>query len=138
MCCFGPHNFSFGVSQQIGALKSGSPFCERSAKMFRANSFIVSEPKFLCLHSLFTVMFPAVIESGSDAKLCASLLKPQESLTMTISLLDERDRATQLVQQKSSKPFHRCFSFQVCYHKTCGLSIGLLYTKWTFLYRLLE
>ncbi|KAF4099969.1 hypothetical protein G5714_020095 [Onychostoma macrolepis] len=59
-----------------------------------------------------TVTFPAVIESGSDAKLCASLLKPQESLTMTISLLDEKDRTTQLVQQSSSMPFHRCFSFQ--------------------------
>ncbi|XP_067310949.1 alpha-2-macroglobulin-P-like [Pseudorasbora parva] len=61
---------------------------------------------------LFMVMFPAVTESGSDAKLCASLLKPQESLTMTVSLLDDKNGTTQLVQQVSSKPFHRCFSFQ--------------------------
>ncbi|XP_039543582.1 pregnancy zone protein-like [Pimephales promelas] len=60
---------------------------------------------------LFMVTFPAVIESGSDAKLCASLLKPQGRLTMTVSLLDDK-RTTRLVQQVSSKPFHRCFSFQ--------------------------
>ncbi|XDV12116.1 hypothetical protein PO909_000848 [Leuciscus waleckii] len=58
------------------------------------------------------VMFPAVIETGSDTKLCASLLKTQESLTMTVSLLDEKNRRTPLVQQVSSKTFHRCFSFQ--------------------------
>ncbi|KAK7175525.1 hypothetical protein R3I93_002441 [Phoxinus phoxinus] len=58
------------------------------------------------------VTFPAVIETGSDAKLCASLLKPQESLTMTVSLLDEENGMTQLMQQVSSKPFHRCFCFQ--------------------------
>ncbi|XP_039543526.1 pregnancy zone protein-like [Pimephales promelas] len=61
---------------------------------------------------LFMVTFPAVIESGSDAKLCASLLKPQESLTMTVSLLDDEHGMTQLVQQVSSKPFHSCFCFQ--------------------------
>jgi len=61
------------------------------------------------------VTFPAVIESGSDAKLCASLLKPQESLTMTVSLLDDEHGMTQLVRQVSSKPFHSCFSFQVCH-----------------------
>ncbi|XP_077058469.1 alpha-2-macroglobulin-like protein 1 [Siphateles boraxobius] len=60
---------------------------------------------------LFMVTFPAVIETGSDAKLCASLLKPQESLTMTVSLLDDK-RMTRLVRQVSSEPFHRCFSFQ--------------------------
>ncbi|XP_056118834.1 alpha-2-macroglobulin-like [Rhinichthys klamathensis goyatoka] len=61
---------------------------------------------------LFMVMFPAVIESESDAKLCITLLKSQESLTMTVSLLDDTTRTTQLLQQVFSKPFHRCFSFQ--------------------------
>lgn len=59
-------------------------------------------------------MFSAVIESGSDAKLCASLLKPNESLAMTIFLVDDKNRTTQLAQQTSSTEFHRCFSFQVC------------------------
>ncbi|XP_067219842.1 alpha-2-macroglobulin-like protein 1 [Chanodichthys erythropterus] len=60
----------------------------------------------------FLVTFPAVIESGSNAKLCASLLKPNESLAMTVSLLDDQNRTTQLVQQRSSTEFHRCFTFQ--------------------------
>uniref|UniRef100_A0A672MDS5 Alpha-macroglobulin receptor-binding domain-containing protein n=1 Tax=Sinocyclocheilus grahami TaxID=75366 RepID=A0A672MDS5_SINGR len=60
----------------------------------------------------FLVTFPAVIESSSDAKLCASLLKPNESLTLTVSLLDHKNQTTQLVQQRSSAEFHHCFSFQ--------------------------
>ncbi|XP_067293414.1 alpha-2-macroglobulin-like protein 1 [Pseudorasbora parva] len=60
----------------------------------------------------FLVTFPALIESSSDVKLCASLLKPNESLTMTVSLLDDKNGAIQLVQQKSSTEFHRCFSFK--------------------------
>ncbi|ROI15092.1 Pregnancy zone protein [Anabarilius grahami] len=58
------------------------------------------------------VTFPAVIESGSDAKLCVTLLNPQESLTMTVSLLDDKNGMTQLVKECSSKPLHRCFSFK--------------------------
>ncbi|KAG1931636.1 pregnancy zone protein [Pimephales promelas] len=61
---------------------------------------------------LFMVNFPAVIESGSESKLCITLLKPKESLTMTASLLDEKNKTTQLVKHVSSKPFHRCFCFQ--------------------------
>ncbi|XP_056097146.1 alpha-2-macroglobulin-P-like [Rhinichthys klamathensis goyatoka] len=61
---------------------------------------------------LFMVNFPAVIESGSDSKLCITLLKPQESLTMTVSLLGEKNKTTQLVKHVSSTVFHRCFCFQ--------------------------
>ncbi|XP_048013066.1 pregnancy zone protein-like isoform X2 [Megalobrama amblycephala] len=61
---------------------------------------------------LFMVTFPAVIESGSDAKLCATLLNPQESLTVTVSLLDDKNGITKLVQQSSLMPLHRCFSFK--------------------------
>ncbi|XP_039543528.1 alpha-2-macroglobulin-like protein 1 [Pimephales promelas] len=62
---------------------------------------------------LFLVTFPEVIESGSDAKLCAILLKPNDSLTMTISLLDDKNRTTHLVEQRSaSAEIYRCFSFQ--------------------------
>ncbi|KAG1966972.1 pregnancy zone protein [Pimephales promelas] len=62
--------------------------------------------------SLFMVTFPALIESGSEAKLCITLLKPQENLTITVSLMDEKNKTTQLVQRASSTSFHRCFSFQ--------------------------
>lgn len=58
--------------------------------------------------------FPAVIEAGSNAKLCAILLKPNESLTMTVSLLDDQNRTTHLVQQRyASAAIYRCFRFQV-------------------------
>lgn len=60
----------------------------------------------------FLVMFSAVIESGSNAKLCASLLKPNESLAMTIFLVDDQNQTRPLAQQSSSDAFHRCFSFQ--------------------------
>ncbi|XP_050984847.1 LOW QUALITY PROTEIN: alpha-2-macroglobulin-like [Labeo rohita] len=59
----------------------------------------------------FMVTFPALIESGSEAKLCASLLKPNESLVMNIYLLDG-DQSTLLLQEKAEKEFHRCFNFQ--------------------------
>ncbi|XP_059418671.1 alpha-2-macroglobulin-like [Carassius carassius] len=61
----------------------------------------------------FLVTFPAVIEAGSNAKLCAILLKPNESLTMTVSLLDDQNRTTTLVQQRyASAAIYRCFRFQ--------------------------
>ncbi|XP_042595366.1 alpha-2-macroglobulin-like [Cyprinus carpio] len=59
----------------------------------------------------FTVTFPAVIESGSEAKLCASLLKPNESLVMNIYLV-HGDQSTLLLQEKAEEEFHRCFNFK--------------------------
>uniref|UniRef100_A0A671NMT4 Alpha-2-macroglobulin-like n=1 Tax=Sinocyclocheilus anshuiensis TaxID=1608454 RepID=A0A671NMT4_9TELE len=58
----------------------------------------------------FMVTFPAVIESGSEAKLCASLLKPNESLAMNIYLV-HGDQSTLLLQEKAEEEFHRCFNF---------------------------
>uniref|UniRef100_A0A672Q6Y5 Alpha-2-macroglobulin-like n=1 Tax=Sinocyclocheilus grahami TaxID=75366 RepID=A0A672Q6Y5_SINGR len=58
----------------------------------------------------FMVTFPAVIESGSEAKLCASLLKPNESLAMNIYLV-HGDQSTLLLQEKAKEEFHRCFNF---------------------------
>ncbi|XP_056122721.1 alpha-2-macroglobulin-like [Rhinichthys klamathensis goyatoka] len=59
----------------------------------------------------FMVTFPAVIESGSEAKLCASLLKPNESLVMNIYLV-HGIQSTLLLQEKSEEEFHRCFNFK--------------------------
>nr|AAI53920.1 Si:dkey-46g23.3 protein [Danio rerio] len=61
---------------------------------------------------LFMVTFPSLIESGSGAKLCASLLKPQGSLTITITLVDDKNTETQLVRQTTQRKLHRCFNFQ--------------------------
>uniref|UniRef100_A0A672KJ99 Alpha-2-macroglobulin-like n=1 Tax=Sinocyclocheilus grahami TaxID=75366 RepID=A0A672KJ99_SINGR len=59
----------------------------------------------------FTVTFPAVIESGSEAKLCASLLKPNESLVMNIYVV-HGDQSTLMLQEKAEEEFHRCFNFK--------------------------
>ncbi|ROK74163.1 Alpha-2-macroglobulin [Anabarilius grahami] len=59
----------------------------------------------------FMVTFPAVIQSGSEAKLCASLLKPNESLVMNIHLV-HGDQSTLLLQEKAEEEFHRCFNFK--------------------------
>ncbi|XP_067220979.1 alpha-2-macroglobulin-like isoform X2 [Chanodichthys erythropterus] len=59
----------------------------------------------------FMVTFPAVIESGSEAKLCASFLNPNESLVMNIHLV-HGDQSTLLLQEKAEEEFHRCFNFK--------------------------
>ncbi len=68
----------------------------------------------LYLDRSFMVTFPAVIESGSEAKLCASLLKPNESLVMDIYVV-HGDQSTLLLQEKAEEEFHRCFNFKVCH-----------------------
>ncbi len=55
-----------------------------------------------------------MIESGSEAKLCASLLKPNESLIMNIYVVNG-NQSTLLLQEKAEEEFHRCFNFQVCH-----------------------
>ncbi|XP_051718030.1 alpha-2-macroglobulin-like isoform X2 [Ctenopharyngodon idella] len=59
----------------------------------------------------FMVTFPAVIKSGSEAKLCASLLKPNESLVMNIHLV-HGNQMNLLLQEKAEEEFHRCFNFK--------------------------
>ncbi|KAL0174307.1 hypothetical protein M9458_030275, partial [Cirrhinus mrigala] len=51
------------------------------------------------------------IESGSEAKLCASLLKPNESLVMNIYAV-HGDQSTLLLQEKAEEEFQRCFNFK--------------------------
>ncbi|XP_014017955.2 alpha-2-macroglobulin [Salmo salar] len=76
---------------------------------------------FACFHWLcvcqetprpvYMVATPAVIQAGSEAKLCASLLQPNETLVMTISLI-ANEQIKILLQESSDKEFHRCFQFQ--------------------------
>uniref|UniRef100_A0A8L0DVB0 Uncharacterized protein n=1 Tax=Oncorhynchus mykiss TaxID=8022 RepID=A0A8L0DVB0_ONCMY len=81
----------------------------------------------LCLHSLalctdvpvagcvlcrvYMVAVPAVIQAGSEAKLCASLLQPNETLVMTVSLMADGQNK-RLLHQSSDQEFHRCVQFQ--------------------------
>ncbi|XP_047676889.1 alpha-2-macroglobulin-like [Tachysurus fulvidraco] len=59
----------------------------------------------------FMVTFPAVIQAGSDAKLCASLMNPNETLQMNILLVHNNQSRT-LLQETVEKDFHHCFNFQ--------------------------
>ncbi|ROI63303.1 Pregnancy zone protein [Anabarilius grahami] len=97
------------VSAQAGSL-CGLSVVDQSVWILEPGRRL--SPKMFCLHRSFMVTFPAVIESGSDAKLCATLLNPQEHLTMTVSLLDDKNGMTELVNVCSKKPLHRCFDFK--------------------------
>ncbi|XP_051989609.1 LOW QUALITY PROTEIN: alpha-2-macroglobulin-like protein 1 [Xyrauchen texanus] len=71
---------------------------------------------FFCVNGatsgpFFIVSFPVVIESGSQAKLCVSLYKPNETLSMSIYLVNE-DLNTLLFKMNSRTGFHRCILFQ--------------------------
>ncbi|XP_076831915.1 alpha-2-macroglobulin-like [Brachyhypopomus gauderio] len=59
----------------------------------------------------FLVTFPAVIESGSEAKLCISLLKPNETLEMTVYLIDNNQNR-KLLEERVEEEFHRCSHFK--------------------------
>ncbi|CAB1344318.1 unnamed protein product, partial [Coregonus sp. 'balchen'] len=52
-----------------------------------------------------------LIQAGSEAKLCASLLQPNETLVMTISLMADGQNKI-LLHKSSDQEFHRCFQFQ--------------------------
>ncbi|XP_038548731.1 alpha-2-macroglobulin-like isoform X3 [Micropterus salmoides] len=65
----------------------------------------VARPQYL-------VAIPAVLEAGAETKLCASLLQPNESLDMTVTLMSQ-EQNTMLLKETSSKTFHTCTQFKV-------------------------
>ncbi|XP_038548739.1 alpha-2-macroglobulin-like [Micropterus salmoides] len=60
----------------------------------------------------YMVAIPAVLEAGAETKLCASLLQPNESLDMTVTLMSQEQNKT-LLKKTSSEEFHTCVQFQV-------------------------
>uniref|UniRef100_A0A6Q2XF30 Alpha-2-macroglobulin bait region domain-containing protein n=1 Tax=Esox lucius TaxID=8010 RepID=A0A6Q2XF30_ESOLU len=68
---------------------------------------------FICVivFMSYLVTIPAVIPAGLEARFCASLLQPKETLVMTISLIDDEQNST-LLRESSDQEFHRCFQFQ--------------------------
>ncbi|XP_051554350.1 ovostatin-like [Myxocyprinus asiaticus] len=57
------------------------------------------------------VTFPVVIESGSQARLCVSLYKPNETLSMNIHLVNNGLKIP-LYKTEAKTGFHHCFCFQ--------------------------
>ncbi|KAM6988646.1 alpha-2-macroglobulin-like [Tautogolabrus adspersus] len=58
----------------------------------------------------FMVTIPAVIEAGAETPFCASLLKPNETLVMTVTLRSLQQNMT-LMEETSSQEFHTCIKF---------------------------
>ncbi|XP_076591398.1 alpha-2-macroglobulin-like [Chaetodon auriga] len=59
----------------------------------------------------YMVAIPAVLEAGADAKCCASLLQPNETVVMTITFMSP-EKNTTLLQKTSSEEFHTCVQFK--------------------------
>ncbi|XP_037402273.1 alpha-2-macroglobulin-like isoform X2 [Pygocentrus nattereri] len=73
------------------------------------NDLLKRQSSFLTWY--FMVTFPAVIESGSEATLCTSLLKPNETLQMTVYLVHDNQNRT-LLQETVEEDFHHCSQFK--------------------------
>ncbi|XP_034557120.1 murinoglobulin-1-like [Notolabrus celidotus] len=59
----------------------------------------------------YMVAIPAVIEAGAETPFCATLLKPNETLVMTVTLRSQEQNMT-LMEETSSQEFHTCIKFQ--------------------------
>uniref|UniRef100_A0A8P4K816 Alpha-2-macroglobulin n=1 Tax=Dicentrarchus labrax TaxID=13489 RepID=A0A8P4K816_DICLA len=66
---------------------------------------------WVCVRGQYMVAIPAVLEAGAETKFCASLLQPNETLVMTVTLMSQ-DKNTTLLQKTSSEAFHSCEQFQ--------------------------
>lgn len=60
----------------------------------------------------YMVAIPAVLEAGAMTKFCASLLQPNETLVMTVTLMS-KNKNTTLFQRPSNEAFHTCVQFKV-------------------------
>uniref|UniRef100_UPI0037E96FAE alpha-2-macroglobulin-like n=1 Tax=Semicossyphus pulcher TaxID=241346 RepID=UPI0037E96FAE len=58
----------------------------------------------------YMVTIPAVIEAGAETQLCASLMKPNETLVMTVKLMSQEQNIT-LMEKTSTLEFHNCNKF---------------------------
>ncbi|KAJ3590956.1 hypothetical protein NHX12_008904 [Muraenolepis orangiensis] len=60
----------------------------------------------------YMVTIPAVLEAGAESRFCASLLRPNETLHMTVTLRSEEENIT-LFQSSSQDSFSQCLLFKV-------------------------
>ncbi|XP_029301679.1 alpha-2-macroglobulin-like [Cottoperca gobio] len=60
----------------------------------------------------YMVAIPAVLEAGAETQFCVSVLQPNETLVITVTLMSEEMNNT-LFQQTCNKDFHRCAQFKV-------------------------
>uniref|UniRef100_A0A3B3UR21 Macroglobulin domain-containing protein n=1 Tax=Poecilia latipinna TaxID=48699 RepID=A0A3B3UR21_9TELE len=86
-------------------------------KLFKFLNYISSDQsdnsclcESVCRYYMVTI--PAVLEAGAQTKFCASLLEPNGTLTMTVTL-KSGEKNTTLYEKTSSEEFHECIQFQV-------------------------
>ncbi|KAM3833923.1 alpha-2-macroglobulin-like [Diretmus argenteus] len=60
----------------------------------------------------YMVTIPAVLESGAETQFCASLMQPNETLVMTVTLTT-KEKNTTLFQETTNTEFHTCVKFKV-------------------------
>ncbi|XP_058489894.1 alpha-2-macroglobulin-like [Solea solea] len=60
----------------------------------------------------YMVAIPAVLEAGAESKFCASLLQPNETLTMSVTL-EDGEMKEEIFKKPSSSAFHECITFKV-------------------------
>lgn len=60
----------------------------------------------------YMVAVPAILEAAGESKFCVSLLDPNETLTVTVSLKSQELNST-LMQMESVVDFHLCREFEV-------------------------
>uniref|UniRef100_A0A3Q2D910 Uncharacterized protein n=1 Tax=Cyprinodon variegatus TaxID=28743 RepID=A0A3Q2D910_CYPVA len=65
---------------------------------------------FVCRHYMVTI--PAILEAGTETKFCASLMDPNETLTMTVSMRSDQNHSV-LYERTSREEFLECIQFQV-------------------------
>uniref|UniRef100_A0A667ZFY2 Alpha-2-macroglobulin bait region domain-containing protein n=1 Tax=Myripristis murdjan TaxID=586833 RepID=A0A667ZFY2_9TELE len=69
-----------------------------------------AQDTFSRLH--YMVAIPAVLEAGADTQFCASLLQPNETLLMTVTLTSQAENRT-LLTEKADTDLHTCVKFKV-------------------------
>uniref|UniRef100_A0A672JGA0 Alpha-1-macroglobulin-like n=1 Tax=Salarias fasciatus TaxID=181472 RepID=A0A672JGA0_SALFA len=62
----------------------------------------------------YLVPIPAVLEAGAETTFCASVMEPNETLTITVTLVSAEENIT-LLTHTSDKDFHVCRQFQVSF-----------------------
>uniref|UniRef100_A0A668AW93 Alpha-2-macroglobulin bait region domain-containing protein n=1 Tax=Myripristis murdjan TaxID=586833 RepID=A0A668AW93_9TELE len=60
----------------------------------------------------YMVVIPSVLEAGADTQFCASLLQPNETLLMTVTLTSQAENRT-LLTEEADTDVHTCVKFKV-------------------------
>lgn len=95
-----------------------SLYSDDMTSFFSSNFHLIKkwDAVFLSYCRSYLVGIPAILESGAETNFCASLLHPNETLTMTVFLNSEEENIT-LFKETSSKDFHKCHKFKVSFKK---------------------